>query len=397
MALLYEPYINSTVSISTKTVEGKKVILGTGFIYADFVRVLDASQNQNIYTYLLVTCKHVIEGSDKIFITIGHGNEEIELDIVKYKEGIYSKTFNVWHEHPSNEDYDLAVIPINFPHIKSKIPNADYFRSDTQIASTELIKDLGVSEGDSVFILGYPNVFKDANNNDVAKFIARSGIIANLEPLLKAESNEFIIDSLIFPGNSGGPVILKFEKQSIQGTKPQVKSCLIGMVTNYYSHREKAFSQISNEEKILFEDNSGLVSIYPLDPIAETSKFIFNSIRNYLQSLIDEIRGIANATDLKNYIIEANLEVIQSTIQKYIIRVDYSQTVVDELNSSINNPTVKEKLLEDYLDGHEKLIDAFRKQFSLPFIDEYLTKEELEEINKLIDDVEEKFGKISTN
>lgn len=397
MALLHEPYINSTVSISTKNDEGKKVILGTGFIYADFLRVLDASQNKNLYKYLIVTCKHVIEGSDKIFITIGHGNEEVKLDIVKYKEGIYSETFHAWHEHPSNEDCDLAVIPINFLYIKSKIPHADYIRSENQIASTKFIKDLEMSEGDSVYILGYPNIFKDDDDNDVAKFIVRSGIISNLKPLLKDESKEFIIDSLIFPGNSGGPVISKFENQAIQGTKTQNKSVLIGMVTNYYSHREKAFSQISNEEKILFEDNSGLVSVSPLDPIAKTIQFMHDSIKEYLQGFIENIKKMADATDLKNYIIESNLEMIQSRIQKYLSNVNCSQTVVNELNSSINNPTVKEKILEDYLEGYEDLIRVFRNQFNAPFIDMYLTREEIEEINSLINDVEEKFEIISTN
>jgi len=66
--------------------------------------------------------------------------------------------------------------------------------------------ELGISEGDSVYVLGYP---MDLQNPDWHHMIIRSGIIARMRDMLDGVNSNFLLDAPVFPGNSGGPVILK--------------------------------------------------------------------------------------------------------------------------------------------------------------------------------------------
>jgi hypothetical protein len=61
--------------------------------------------------------------------------------------------------------------------------------------------------------------------------------------MLISRSDAFLIDALVFPGNSGGPVVLRPEIVSINGTPPQNRSYLIGMVVSYQPYIDVAVSQ----------------------------------------------------------------------------------------------------------------------------------------------------------
>jgi hypothetical protein len=87
--------------------------------------------------------------------------------------------------------------------------------------------------------------------------------------LLISKSDSFLIDSFVFPGNSGGPVVLKPEIISIAGTPSQSKSYLIGMVIGYQSYVDVAVSQQTQHQRITFEENSGLATVVPTDYIAD--------------------------------------------------------------------------------------------------------------------------------
>jgi hypothetical protein len=79
-----------------------------------------------------------------------------------------------------------------------------------------------------------------------------------------------MIDSFVFPGNSGGPVVLKTDLNAIQGTKAQHKAALIGLVTSYRSYTEVAVSPQTKHARVLFEENSGLADVLPLNYVEET-------------------------------------------------------------------------------------------------------------------------------
>jgi hypothetical protein len=87
--------------------------------------------------------------------------------------------------------------------------------------------------------------------------------------MLILKSDSFLIDSFVFPGNSGGPVILRPEFVSISGTPSQSKSYLIGMVAGYQPYVDVAVSQQTQHQRIIFEENSGLATVLPTDYISD--------------------------------------------------------------------------------------------------------------------------------
>jgi hypothetical protein len=98
----------------------------------------------------------------------------------------------------------------------------------------------------------------------------RGGIIARIEDLLYYGGESFLIDSFVFPGNSGGPVLLKPESFSIPGTLNHPGSYLIGVVDAYQPYREPAVSPQTQETRVIFEENSGLAAILPIDYVIDT-------------------------------------------------------------------------------------------------------------------------------
>ena len=80
----------------------------------------------------------------------------------------------------------------------------------------------------------------------------------------------YVVDAFVFPGNSGGPVITRPETQSIQGTKFSTKANLIGIVKSYIPYNDVAISQQTNRPRVIFEENTGLTKIEPVDYILET-------------------------------------------------------------------------------------------------------------------------------
>ncbi|MFH7813516.1 hypothetical protein ACH0C8_16575, partial [Acetobacter lovaniensis] len=78
--------------------------------------------------------------------------------------------------------------------------------SDTNAADTAKMKDLGVSAGDSVFVLGFPlNLGAGLQRNYV---IVRPGAIARG---IDSPAGNLLIDSHVSPGNSGGHVRINEE------------------------------------------------------------------------------------------------------------------------------------------------------------------------------------------
>ncbi len=75
---------------------------------------------------------------------------------------------------------------------------------------------------------------------------------------------------MIFPGNSGGPVVTRFEVASITGTKAVGTSYLLGVVYQFIPYMDVAISKQTNRARITFEENSGLASVIPVDYIEET-------------------------------------------------------------------------------------------------------------------------------
>lgn len=271
MALFPPQYIDCVVAIGTNKSSIPNWI-GTGFLYGD---LLEKGENDiNRYQVYLVTNKHVLLNLDSIILRVNPQNDDsaISFPIPLIKSD--GKTIWVGNPDPS---IDVAVTEINYQILVDHGMKSNFFKSD-QAADIKELKNRGSSEGDGIFVLGFPMGMVSENRNYV---FVRSGIISRINDLFENRSSDFIIDALIFPGNSGGPVISKPEIGGIQGTGFSTYSSLIGIVKSYISYEEVAVSQQTGKPRIVFQENTGLTLVEPVDHINSTiieAKRIMSSI-----------------------------------------------------------------------------------------------------------------------
>jgi hypothetical protein len=271
-ASLFPPdYMGAVVSLGTtqtlqepnKAPITKWITAGTGFFYGYLVHD-DSDVTKKKYAVFLVTARHVI----KSFAEAGSSKIELRVDPVG-ATGV-SQNFLVplsdWFFHLT---VDLAAAPISIEFLKSRGLQNSFFANDSHTLTTKQMAESGVSAGDGVFIPGFPMGLSGAYRNYV---IVRQGAVARISELLDGNSSTFLVDALVFPGNSGGPVILKPEITYIEGTKAHSKAALIGVVKSYETYIDTAFSQQTRRARIIFEENSGLADVIPTDFINEMVK-----------------------------------------------------------------------------------------------------------------------------
>jgi len=126
---------------------------------------------------------------------------------------------------------------------------------------------LGITEGDFVYTLGFPMQLVGPERNYV---IVRGGNIARIQDAIDHRSNEFLIDVFTFPGNSGGPVVTKPEAIALHDTKAVRSAYLIGVIQSYVPYQDVAISAQTQRPRVIFEENSGLTSVIPIDLVKET-------------------------------------------------------------------------------------------------------------------------------
>ena len=159
----------------------------------------------------------------------------------------------------------MAVLPVNIDSLRLRSYGVSFFTDDEQVANIAKLNDIKVAAGDGTFVLGFPmNLIEDKFN----AVIVRQGVIARIEDMLNSNSDAFLINSFVFPGNSGGPVILRPDTAYVSGTPSQTKSYLIGMVVAYQPYIDIAVSEQTQRPRITFEENSGLAAVLPTDYIA---------------------------------------------------------------------------------------------------------------------------------
>lgn len=175
----------------------------------------------------------------------------------------------LWLTH-DDKDVDVAVIGINGQLLRNEGIRFSWFRSEKHTVTRARAIEIGVSEGDSIFVLGFPLGLVGESRNLV---VVRQGAIARMRDCLELNSKDFLIDCSIFPGSSGSPVVLRPEIAAIQGTKPVNAAYLVGIVASYLPYRDVAISQQTGQTRVIFEENSGLASVFPIDFVDElTSK-----------------------------------------------------------------------------------------------------------------------------
>jgi len=127
----------------------------SGFLYGRFLAKVDEQHNN--YAVYLVTNRHVVEehsansGGGPLWVRFNLTGSAREYDIPLLDEERKPR----WHFHP-NPSVDIAVIRVNTEFLKNQGAKFAFFRSDSDVLSRAKAKELGLSEGDGVYVLGFP-------------------------------------------------------------------------------------------------------------------------------------------------------------------------------------------------------------------------------------------------
>lgn len=256
MALIPPAFLNCVVCIGVAAPAGTNWI-GTGFLVGR-----PSGEGDNQYFTKLVTNRHVLQGKGEVVVRF---NSDDNAKVLDYPVQLVSGGKQIWTGHPTPE-VDIGVLPINPDILKRDHAEFAFYELDKHTMKVADLRDEGVSEADGIFVLGFPLGIVSADRKHV---IARSGIIARIRDVLDGKERCYLIDANIFPGNSGGPVILRPEVSAIQGTKSIGRSALIGMVKSYVPFRDVAVSQQTGNPRVIFEENSGLALVESVDSILE--------------------------------------------------------------------------------------------------------------------------------
>ena len=263
MAAIPPFFPNCVVAIGHKDEAGKARWVASGFLYGKLSKAHE-DPNQREYKVFLVTNKHVLRDQSQIFVRVNPKAAEparqFDADLINQ-----ASCENIWTGHDSAE-VDVAVLPINYQILLDQKMDVTFFASDQHTLNVEGMAKTEVSEGDPVFALGFPMGLVGDERNTV---IVRGGVLARIRDTLAKPAFPFMVDTFIFPGNSGGPVISKPEMVAIQGTKFHPDAHLIGIISSYVPYSDVAVSQQTQRPRIIFEENSGLAVGYSVDCINE--------------------------------------------------------------------------------------------------------------------------------
>ena len=280
MALIPPIYMDSVVAIGTiRDVE--HLWVATGFFYGDAI----TSDIDSLFQVFLVTNRHGLMDLSPISLRFNpqDGPSATEVDLVDVEERV---SF-----HP-NPNVDLAVLPIEVEYFRDMGLRLEFFQSP-QAATLSKMSEIGITEGDGVFVMGFPMGLVGSERSAV---IVRSGSIARVQDAYAGYQDHFLIASSVFPGNSGGPVIAKPEAMAIEGTASNQRSLLLGIVSAYIPYTETAVSQQTGLIRAVFTENSGLAQILPMNLVNETIAHAIERLPDLQERRLES--GPTNPTDL---------------------------------------------------------------------------------------------------
>ena len=260
MALVPPFFLDCVVAIGVRNENDEVAWSASGFLYGHFV---SSDGDQSSYFVYLVTNRHVFDKARAVVLRFNPAGtdpaREFNLNLVDAGGN------RSWLAHPDN-DIDIAVIPINAAVLRKEGVQFNYFRSHQHVLDKAAAVDKGLSEGDAAFVLGFPMGLVGGERSYV---IVRQGGLARVRDWLAGTAKDFLVDVTVFPGNSGGPVVNRPEATAITGTKSQTAAYLIGVVKSYVPYRDVAISQQTQQPRVIFEENSGLAAVVPMEYVVE--------------------------------------------------------------------------------------------------------------------------------
>ena len=263
MALLPPFFLETVVAIGVGNDPNKRHWIGTGFLFGKVVDTTVQITDRK-YKVWLITNKHVLADIKNIYIKFNSAKEPNSKD---YKIELIAQNGRPrWIGH-SDDKVDVAAIMINPNFLKQEDRKYQFFQSDTHIMDKGAMIKNEITEGDGVFVLGFPMGMVTPDRQYV---ICRNGSIARIRDFLENKTTDFLIDAMVFPGNSGGPVVTCPSGIAIQGTNTLSSANLIGIVKSYVPYQDVAVSIQTKQTRVIFEENTGLTAIESVSSIMET-------------------------------------------------------------------------------------------------------------------------------
>lgn len=249
--------LNNVVPIGFRGAPGMGSPIGTIWVGTGF---LVKEIRENATRFYLITNRHVIQGQNTIIIRVADGpNASSYSDVPVLLVDINGYRLS---SHP-NPNVDIVAVSIEGRLLKS---NELGFNIVDESITIDQMKQKGVGEGDAVYALGYPMGIVDMHHSYP---ICRMGCIASISSAYDGLNPiDYIVDSQTFPGNSGGPIILKCDGVERMGAGEK----LIGILRANITYTEVLVSQQTQRSRSTMEENSGLTIVHPMDRIIDVIK-----------------------------------------------------------------------------------------------------------------------------
>lgn len=270
-ALLPPIFLNCVVALGVADRSGNEKWVASGFLYGERL-----NRDANQYAVFLVTARHVLDdlkSATAAGVMLGQPATSVVMRF-NPEPGKSAREFPLPMEEWFVDDaasMHAAVAPVNIDFLREHgVRRLAFFEDDQSVADRAKATEIGLSEGDGVYVLGFPmGLVEQGQRNFV---IVRGGTIARVQDCLVGDRPTFLIDAMVFPGNSGGPVVSRPSSGAVQGTKAQNVSYLIGMIEGYIPYEDYAVSAQTRRPRVIFEENSGLAEVTPVDEIERVVK-----------------------------------------------------------------------------------------------------------------------------
>jgi S1-C subfamily serine protease len=170
--------------------------IGTAFLVGIDEGVRGPNGEIRWHTFL-VTANHVIQGESRLYAKFNAQGAATRVPL---------RAWDARDSWTRDEDADLAIFPIHFERLKERLGADVAYFEESSFIYEEDFDALQVGAGDELFVYGFPLGLAGVLRKGA---IVRSGIIARLDDDVLRETGAFMIDCHVYPGMSGGPVLLR--------------------------------------------------------------------------------------------------------------------------------------------------------------------------------------------
>ena len=215
MAMLPADYMNAVVSVGKW--DGGYWELGTGFL-AKFG--IFEHQGTDLSIWMVLSNVHVAK--ERVTHIKFAPREGESPEVVP----LYEMTKDPWITDPEGADVAGIWIPADCALVAQRTYECTWLG----VGTPTLDEIDGIAEGDGVFIIGFPDIGQRPLDFNP---VVRGGVISQFQNYRRGASETFLIDAPAYPGNSGGPVIVRPQALALEGTQRTTNAYLMGVVTAY--------------------------------------------------------------------------------------------------------------------------------------------------------------------